>query len=288
MRTLYLHIGFGKTGTTAVQDFLYRERIKLRDMGLFYPEVGLRGTGHHDLVTVSANEIDATTSRNLDVLTQELEASGTPSAILSSEFFCFLKERQITYLATRLQASRVRVIFYVRPQRKLIESAYLQWQRVGDDYGGSVREFFRRYGPAFNFMVRIAPWVKAFGHESVMARVFDPCIVGRDVCVDIMGLMRLGMPAEYRREGVVNPSLLPEFSALVAEVDSVQICETTRREIIDRLVSLSRKFKPLSDETVVDYDLQQDILNAYRDSNEEFSEAFLDERQHRVLCGECR
>ena len=52
---VYLHIGFGKTGTTSIQDYLFFNR-EIRKSDFIYPEIGLRGSGHHNLATLGKDE----------------------------------------------------------------------------------------------------------------------------------------------------------------------------------------------------------------------------------------
>ena len=53
MKTLYLHIGMPKTGTTSIQTFCELNRELLKEMGYWYPEsihkyknVSIRRNGH--------------------------------------------------------------------------------------------------------------------------------------------------------------------------------------------------------------------------------------------------
>ena len=41
MKTAYIHIGTHKTGSTSIQDFLFKNRTKLRDRGFLYPLSGI-------------------------------------------------------------------------------------------------------------------------------------------------------------------------------------------------------------------------------------------------------
>ena len=53
MRTLFIHIGSGKTGTTSIQKFLAANREKLLDQNLCYPGYD---DNNHQLVTIFERE----------------------------------------------------------------------------------------------------------------------------------------------------------------------------------------------------------------------------------------
>jgi hypothetical protein len=49
-KTIYLHIGIPKTGTTAIQNFFFQKREDLKNYGLLYPNTAASGKGaeHYD------------------------------------------------------------------------------------------------------------------------------------------------------------------------------------------------------------------------------------------------
>lgn len=49
MDKLIIHIGMAKTGTTAVQSYMYANRLALLEQGINYPLSATYGTGHHPL-----------------------------------------------------------------------------------------------------------------------------------------------------------------------------------------------------------------------------------------------
>jgi len=77
---IYIHIGFGKTGTTSIQDSLYRNNELLSSQGFLYPKTGLRGTGHHNLCKYSPHE-----GGEFNALVKEIEAQNSSTVIISSE-----------------------------------------------------------------------------------------------------------------------------------------------------------------------------------------------------------
>ncbi|MEN6306515.1 MAG: hypothetical protein ABFD91_02065, partial [Anaerohalosphaeraceae bacterium] len=50
-RKLYLHIGAGKTGTSALQQFFFQNRHILQSHHITYPEIGIHNFAHHCLAT---------------------------------------------------------------------------------------------------------------------------------------------------------------------------------------------------------------------------------------------
>ena len=46
-KKLYLHIGMGKTGTTALQHFFWENRKALAAHDICYPELGVQSSAHH-------------------------------------------------------------------------------------------------------------------------------------------------------------------------------------------------------------------------------------------------
>jgi hypothetical protein len=49
MPTVYLHIGYPKTGTTLLQNYFAQNRGVLRQKGILCPPIGTSWTGHHVL-----------------------------------------------------------------------------------------------------------------------------------------------------------------------------------------------------------------------------------------------
>ena len=47
MKQLYIHIGTGKTGTSAIQEFLYNNRKELLSDGVRYVDAGIVKNNHH-------------------------------------------------------------------------------------------------------------------------------------------------------------------------------------------------------------------------------------------------
>lgn len=280
---LVIHIGFGKTGTTAIQDFFFHHRGALAKAGFLYPEIGLRGTGHHDLAQLSAKELTPILRSHYRTIAHQLKDNPNRSVILSSEFFCFMHPNYIRQVAEIFEGEQVKILFYVRPQISLVESTYMQFQKVGKDYHGDIGRFFSFHRQAFDFFARIAPWVENFGEEAILARLFDRRIIGEDVRADITKLLGVDSIIEIGDVEKSNISLLPEYSKLVTHIDELCPSTKSRQAIMDELLSLSSRVAKTPGFSLLDDELKRGIIEHYTESNSLFAERFLDDQQAFLL-----
>jgi hypothetical protein len=91
---IMLHIGRGKTGTTAIQRFLFSNRDALLEQGICYPLVGaIPQSGHLELSMSCMDQLPESMkwSNRLDSIQQdtaaEMKAQGVHRFLLSSENF---------------------------------------------------------------------------------------------------------------------------------------------------------------------------------------------------------
>jgi hypothetical protein len=122
-RKIFLHIGFGKTGTTSIQKTLLENRYALLNKGVLYPSTGIVDGAHRGLFPLNHNELDVGI---FSELISEIEKSESEKVVLSSENMSFLNESYVEKISGCFENFDVRVIFYVRNQVSLIESSFLQ------------------------------------------------------------------------------------------------------------------------------------------------------------------
>jgi hypothetical protein len=124
MKSIIVHSGLRKTGTSAVQAWLNANRAWLAENGVHYPQHPvdqnrissgnkLQILHSHDQLIVSENKVRH--------LLSEFEESEARTLLLSSEFFA----PQVTRLAA-LMPQQTRFILYVRDPLEFLESDYNQ------------------------------------------------------------------------------------------------------------------------------------------------------------------
>lgn len=134
-KTVYLHFGRGKTGTTYLQAYLARNRARLRQFGIDYiPADGRDGEAGHqqfaksfiDALPRYMEEPRAPLAARQAVQAAVL-ASASEHILISSENFPLCKFEALRTFFTRLDnVAAVHVIFFVRSQDELAESEYNQ------------------------------------------------------------------------------------------------------------------------------------------------------------------
>jgi hypothetical protein len=129
-RTVYIHIGTHKTGTTAIQTTLLRNHANLLNLNYLYPTTVLYAAGHHHIPWfLSGHPAYDRFWKNsdcsvIDVLFDDINKHDQPNLILSSENFYLCNSRQLEPLAELFKNCRVVLILFLRRQDRFLESWY--------------------------------------------------------------------------------------------------------------------------------------------------------------------
>ena len=132
MSTVYLHIGYPKTGTSSIQVFLRDNAPALQSFGYFVPLIGQgRVGGHHALVrTLIGLPVSPRQAVSEAAILSELSAAKDRAVLISSEMLSGLlgDRAQAQTLFGKLRGSHPRIvlIMYVRNQPQFLNSAYSQ------------------------------------------------------------------------------------------------------------------------------------------------------------------
>lgn len=206
-----VHIGAPKTGSTAIQIFLCGNRERLAAHALLYPDVSLRGYGHHDLAFLLgggypdwATPQDRPLSELAATLREAVRTSGAGRVLLSSENFYLYPEpaalRHLLQTAGLAAEDRVSILCYLRRQDEAHVSWYNQTVKAQGNAAGFDASVRRDHG-LWDYAARLAPWRAEFGTQAVWLRDYAAAVA--DVRVDF--LQALGLP----RDAFAMPSVRP-------------------------------------------------------------------------------
>lgn len=130
-RTLFLHAGPPKTGSTTIQHFMHGNAAAFRRQGLLRPQTGTLRRRHYHLDLVEAFA-PATPDHPLRAaLAAEIEAEGRPDRVFVSAEHFASKLTDPVYLDGLIRfcggiGYRLHVIAYVRPPAPLLNSLYTE------------------------------------------------------------------------------------------------------------------------------------------------------------------
>jgi hypothetical protein len=227
-RTLIVHIGTGKTGSTAIQRFLGNHAERLRGMGVHHWGINLeRVPGspafdwQHPLGGRILQRLKVRRAREQLETVLERAVRDLPEGSIATWSNESIHERPGLYVPAlaRLRdrhGLRIKPIAYVRNRRDYLRSAYAQWGVRDKGYAGRVLGFMDWVSSRTGFLSygrRLAKWDEAFREEL---EVVNYDAVG-DVVEHFLGLLPPGArglprPAGLRIHGSPSPWLLALYA----------------------------------------------------------------------------
>ncbi|MBZ4203080.1 MAG: hypothetical protein LAC70_08105 [Methylovulum sp.] len=171
----FIHIGIHKTGSTALQYFCLKNRLKLQELGFFYPEIGLKDAGHHTIAWLAKNkDKSARLHEILHSIKEEARRAGCENIILSSEEFEFL--RDLHMLSAALQHDHCKIIMFLRRQDSLLESEYNQHVKMfSTKYRHDIFKFHfdHDFSQRFNYKYLCNIWRHKFSDDGLSIISYD-------------------------------------------------------------------------------------------------------------------
>ena len=221
-KTLYIHIGCHKTGTTSIQQTLSQNEKALETYGIRYYCSNYftqdnKPPNLHSWLCFDRKKSLIPKGQNIrepEKLAQKLAGLGT-DVIVSSENFSFVF--QIAELERLQQAlskyfPHIKVICYIRRQDQHLVSHHQEGSKLKrrseyDLFGHSGRalpEYESRHTLYLDYHQRLSMWADAFGDENMVIRVFErEKLKGGDVVKDFFGIIGV---REYDEVGKYNKS----------------------------------------------------------------------------------
>jgi hypothetical protein len=189
-KQLILHVGFHKSGTSALQETFSAQREELRAAGFLYPSIGRKA--HHRIAWALTQRAwgwkkrggEVTPFKHFSKMASLINRSNSPKVVLSSEFFSELTAEQIQKVVSGIRGREVKILFTLRPLAKLLGSSYQQYLKYGTkaDYVEWLLSVLDEPGVSKinpTFWQRhmhgevISKWVDAFGKDNVSVLIVD-------------------------------------------------------------------------------------------------------------------
>lgn len=195
MKTLYIHIGTSKTGTTTIQTYCGINREQLKSKGVLFPimpyhydRITENRNGHFLYATIYENGV-RNKEKEKQVLKQELDYivdcfKEYDNVLLSEESIWWAtatrRKGLWKYLQEHSQQNnyQVKIIVYLRRQDQFMMSRYNQI--IKTDTGGGTQRFYEyfkdmngKYKCVMNYRQRLDYMAKFFPKENIVVKRFD-------------------------------------------------------------------------------------------------------------------
>ncbi len=289
---LLVHVGLPKTGTTAIQRYMYLRREAYAQQGIYWAETYPNGIAevndwaHHVYSHKWGGWLDpskflVTPDEAWRALQEFMRAKGGRHIISSEEFSELLPrpsgEDVINFIKEIAGSARVRLIGYVRRQDNLIES-HIRELIKGGRSDINIKEYLQNL-PSFVFFDKgFSKAADLLGKENVIVRVYER---GRLVCGDSVSdfLHACDLPALGHVEEPAEPTN-PSLNTLTSKLltDPRIVAEFTGkplRTVFVRNFFNQENFSRLNKYVLLDSNMRREIMKVFTAGNDHLAEMFL-------------
>ena len=241
-KKLFLHIGYPKTGTTAIQDNLYLNRELLKEHGVLYPNTAIHVNAHHQLPWCIKDDkrrnANLTVDQIMSTLKEEVNGSTGDKVIISSEGLVFAVDPKHIRELLKDLFSEITLIIYLRDPLEWIQSDYNQGvkahRNIIDTFDGFLGQLLERKNNPLNFHSVVKKWADVFGFDHTRIRVYTKEKNILDDFLDVVGVVKPKAWKEPERKDS-NPSLPFHVLEFGRVLNQLQFSFEQKKEIFDNI-----------------------------------------------------
>lgn len=296
MKTLYLHIGFGKTGTTALQHFFGDNRNDLKNFGILYPKEGCIASAHHLFSPFKPHFLDRWEFKNVVDWAPNFTRGSHKRILISSELITQTDPKNVDEFCKVLKKYYyVKVIAYIRRQDEMLMSGYNQGIKAG-----YIRTNYENYINnrinSLDYEEWLIPWEKNLGKDNIFLRVFERSSlykgdVIKDFLVNILFInegdaifekvpsyptkIDIKDKSNFSEIRKINPSLNLESVYFKENINKIFISKELSR-ILKDLLSVYSYNNP-SKTKLFPYHIRKQIFENYTEHNKKIGKKYLNQ-----------
>ncbi len=274
MNKLYLHIGMGKTGSSAIQYFLYENRERMLKENILYPV-----TDEHfidktnDVTSGNADEIiKFILDEEYDKIFEYFEGLLKENNVLiSSELLIYYLGKNINLFYDIVEEFNATVILYIRKQDEYYNSLVNQWTKLKNlTDTGCLNEVHENYF----YIMKI---INNLESEKLIVRPYEKeQFKNENLIDDFLECLGLELDESYvMNSRLINNSLSPIAYKLKLEYNKVY-GDVLNKEFINVLIEYSKQEKALvKNAFLISKEEREDVLEVYRVFNFDIAIRFL-------------
>lgn len=306
MKTLYLHIGTPKTGTTSIQHFCYDNMDRLSEEGYYYPELPFKyenkGKYRNGLFLEAIyyneegnREIEKEKENfNLGLKAIEEYFNTYDNIILSDEGIwtaCFNRKRGKNLMEELQQNAQsagyqIKIIVYLRRQDDFLVSWYNQLikHNISNKNTISWDEYFQNYSQyvQLDYLRCLKKLKNIFGMENIIVRRFDrQYFKGGSLIADFLDIFGIELndcfyvDNDYKKFNTKMSENACEIKRIINSTTEMNIDEIRKFEWI------LREFSPISEEkypcSMMSEDESYELMQLYELSNRKIAKRYIND-----------
>lgn len=291
-KTLYIHIGYHKTGTTSIQIFFWDNRSFFNKQGLLYPEIGLSGAthaqfalclpGNRNEIIKKISTVNVTKAENpyafyqgklslnlYKELGEEINKTKCTKILLSSECFLeWIEPKIIKEHLSKYCECDVKIIVYLRRQDLWIQSVFNQ----------VVKDPYMRYANSIDDLPQISnldyfetlsEWESQFGIDNIIVRSYEESLQQVNGTIsDILNVLELEDDVNYHYpvKNVKNIGLT-SWQIKILHSLNINLSKDELFQVVLKLFEKQNLELPIKHSLYLDYEKANELYNSYLDSN---------------------
>ncbi|HNQ42500.1 MAG TPA: hypothetical protein PKL22_10415 [Saprospiraceae bacterium] len=280
---IFLHIGMPKTGSSALQQFFFLNRLHLLSKGLYYPLTGLDGWAHHYFpasITGRNLNTDIPFKEYFNQIAGEHDFVPGIPVLLSSEAFFNFRAKDMRQLQKELKGINVKIIIYLRRQDHWIQSAYNQTVK---SHRHRITYSIKKYteNKHFNnldYAQTLKQWENLFGFENIIVKVYEKQQMPQGVFQNFMDIFDIIIDNTYKiPNGAVNPSLSPFALVLLRTMNHLPMSDRIHNGLVRLLSMLPVNFANMtifSKQSLIESNIRCQLMKRFDTSNQEIAKRY--------------
>jgi len=220
-KTIYIHIGFMKTGTSAIQKFINNNKDFLRKNDFLYPIVNEKAMNYlaFSILDKVPSYIHHKLKDSSEViykeLVKEISKSDCKNIIISSEAFYLISTnlflgKEAPYKLYELlggEKFNFKIISYLRRQDEYVETQYNQYIKTHNFYNlysDDILKFYNEKKDLFDFNTILKSWEGVYGLENMIVNTYDK---NSDVVDSFLKILNLNLKDVSYSKQKINKKL---------------------------------------------------------------------------------
>lgn len=283
-KKLFIHIGAGKCGSSAIQTFLGENAKSLKMQGILIPGVKLdleslvngnqiwffeNGTKNIDFISAVKRRFTRLHRYMIDedLSTLIVSAENLSNPGIFPDLFTDLNH-----------LFEIKVICYVRRQDEYLISAWQQWYLK---VFSSFEEYINELGHRVDWFTVLEPWRKEFGKENLSVRIYDKSVlINGNVIDDFAHCLDIDQAKTREVNRKVNRSMDEKFNHTANKYRHELFSSIHDNEFYQFLADIygNQAFKNYSGSSQLTLDQRRFIVNKYDRSNRNLWEMYFSDK----------